>query len=78
MNYTKNSGGTLIHCPNSSCNYTWRYSGKFVFFATCPSCRKNIKIAENKIKSQLQSVEVGGHSQTAVDTSVLARGLNDG
>jgi hypothetical protein len=74
----RNPEGTLIHCPNQSCDYTWRYFGKFAFFATCPSCRKNIKIAENKISSQLQSVKVECPSQIAVDSSALARGLNDG
>jgi len=34
--------GILIHCPKSYCNYSWRYLGKFAFYATCPSCRRNI------------------------------------
>ena len=74
----KESQGTVIHCPNSNCDYTWRYSGRLSFYATCPSCRKNVKIAENKIKPQLQSVKVGRHDQTAVRSSALARGLSDG
>ena len=78
MTNTKNSGGTIIRCPNSYCDYTWRYLGKFAFYATCPSCRRNIKIAENKKEPQLQSVKVGCHSQTAVESSALARGLSDG
>ena len=77
MNKPKVSQGTVIHCPNSSWDYTWRYLGRFSFYATCPSCRRNIKIAENK-KAQLQSVKVGRHSQTAVDSNTLARGLSDG
>lgn len=77
MNNPRDSQGTVIHCPNSSCDYTWRYLGRFSFYATCPSCRRNIKIAENKLKSQLQSVKVGCHSQTAVESSASARGLID-
>ena len=75
MNNQRDSQGTVIHCPNSNCEYTWRYSGRFSFYATCPSCRRNIKIAENKEKSQSQSVEVDRPSQIAVDTSAIARGL---
>jgi hypothetical protein len=58
MTKSNDSQGTVIHCPNTSCDYTWRYSGRLSFYATCPSCRRNIKIAENK-KQQLQSVQVG-------------------
>ena len=32
----------------------------------------------NRIKSQLQSVQVGRQSKTAVDSSVLAHRLDDG
>jgi hypothetical protein len=78
MNKPKVSQGTVIHCPNSSCDYTWRYLGRFSFYATCPSCRRNIKIAENQINPQLQSVKVGPHSQTAVDSNTLALELSDG
>ncbi len=78
MNNQRDSQGTVIHCPNSNCDYTWRYSGRLSFYATCPSCRRNIKIAENQIKPQLQSVRVGSHGQTAVESSALARGLSDG
>ena len=77
MNKPKVSQGTVIHCPNSSCDYTWRYLGRFSFYATCPSCRKNIKIAENKKEPQLQSVKVSRQSQIAVDNSASARGLID-
>ena len=77
MSNTKNSGGTIIRCPNSYCDYTWRYLGKFAFYATCPSCRKNIKIPENKKDPQLQSVKVSRQSQIAVDNSASARGLID-
>jgi hypothetical protein len=77
MNSQRDSQGTVIHCPNSSCDYTWRYLGRFSFYATCPSCRKNIKIAENKKEPQLQSVKVSRQSQIAVDNSASARGLID-
>ena len=37
-------------------------------YATCPSCRRNIRINENKVaevSSPLQSVTVGRHKQIA-------------
>jgi hypothetical protein len=59
-----NSNGVLVHCPNLDCNYTWRYAGRFVLYATCPSCRRSIKISKNKIESP-QSVTVGSQGQIA-------------
>ncbi|CAN5161030.1 hypothetical protein BH18THE2_BH18THE2_23330 [soil metagenome] len=47
----KDYDGFILHCPNPRCDYTWRYLGRFSFYATCPSCRRNIKISENKIES---------------------------
>jgi hypothetical protein len=64
----RDSQGTVIHCPNSSCDYTWRYLGSFSFYVTCPSCRRNIKIAENKKEPQLQSVKVDRHNQMQLIT----------
>jgi hypothetical protein len=57
--------GCWIHCPNPNCDYIWRDSGRFFLYATCPSCRRNIKISENKVESSLQPVRVRGQSQTA-------------
>lgn len=55
---------TWIRCPNSECQYIWLYSGRFFYYATCPSCRRNVKIQENKIESP-QSVQVGTKDQIA-------------
>jgi hypothetical protein len=60
----KDSEGVMVHCPNPACDYTWRYVGRFSFYATCPSCRRNIKIQENKV-TPLSSVQVVGPSQIA-------------
>ena len=47
---TKHHTGIIIHCLNPKCNYAWRYAGRFSFYATCPSCRRNVKISENKVE----------------------------
>jgi Zn ribbon nucleic-acid-binding protein len=60
----ENVPGILVLCPNEDCKYTWRYSGRFILYATCPSCRRSVKISENKIES-LQSVKVGTQGQIA-------------
>ena len=57
-----NLKGILVRCPNPNCEYTWRYLGRFFYYATCPSCRKNVKIQDNKVES-LQSTELGGHNR---------------
>jgi hypothetical protein len=63
---TKQISGIWLQCDNPICRYNWRYTGRFFLYATCPSCRRNIRIGENRIeKSPQQSVEVGRHSQTA-------------
>jgi hypothetical protein len=46
--------GVLIDCTNRECRYKWVYKGRSAFYASCPCCRRNIKISENKVKS-LQS-----------------------
>jgi hypothetical protein len=56
--------GILIKCPNHECEYSWRYSGRLIVYATCPSCRKNIKVSENKVET-LQPVQVDPLAQTA-------------
>ena len=53
--------GILIICPNPECKYTWKYGGSLLY-ATCPSCRRNVKVIENKLES-LQSTELGGHNR---------------
>ena len=40
-----------IRCPNIHCAYEWHYTGRFFIYATCPSCRKNVKISQNKVES---------------------------
>jgi len=63
--------GSWIHCPNPSCEYTWRYLGRFFLYATCPSCRRNVKIEENKIESA-RSAQVGSQGQTTAVGNVSA------
>jgi hypothetical protein len=38
-----------IRCPNILCLYEWKYRGRFRFYATCTSCRRNVRISENKV-----------------------------
>jgi hypothetical protein len=67
----------LIRCPNSNCGCTWMYSGRFLYYATCPSCRRNVKIQENKIESP-QSVQVGTKDQiAAVANAQTSRGADE-
>jgi hypothetical protein len=58
--------GVLVRCPNPSCNYEWKYTGHFFIYATCPSCRHNIKIAENRIEALQQHVQVELHEHAGV------------
>jgi hypothetical protein len=48
---TEKHKGILIKCPKPECEYSWWYSGRLVVYATCPSCRRNIKVSENKIET---------------------------
>ena len=57
--------GTWIRCPNPSCDYIWSYAGRFFLYATCPSCRRNVKIADNRIEAS-QPVKVDRLSQIAM------------
>jgi hypothetical protein len=70
--HTTAEKGILVRCPNSDCTYLWRYAGRFILYATCPSCRRNIKILENAIKSP-QSVQVSGQGQTAAVRNTIQR-----
>lgn len=52
---------SLIHCPN--CQYSWPYRGRFSLYACCPSCRRGVKIIDNKVKES-QSAGISSHTQT--------------
>ena len=52
-----------IQCPNADCRYGWNYKGSLRIYATCPSCRRHVKIAENKVKLPLQSATVGAYAR---------------
>jgi hypothetical protein len=41
--------GFWIHCSTRECRYTWYYTGNMRFYATCPSCKRNVRIEKNKI-----------------------------
>jgi len=56
----------LIKCPNPDCKYSWWYSGRLVVYATCPSCRRNIKVSQNKIETFQSVPQVGALVQTAM------------
>lgn len=32
------------------CGYQWNYNGKMTLYATCPNCKKSIKIKEEEQK----------------------------
>jgi hypothetical protein len=66
--------GVWINCPSSGCGYSWNYTGRFFLYATCPSCRRNVRIQDNKIGSP-QSVRVGRPSQIAAGTPAEADAL---
>ena len=55
--------GVRLKCPNTTCAYEWTYKGRFVLYSTCPACRRNIRILENKVKTP-QSPQVRGHVET--------------
>ena len=61
----------LLQCPNPECKYRWIYGGKFFLYATCPSCRRNVKILENKISS-LQPDQVERPAQAAMTTLAVS------
>jgi hypothetical protein len=54
---TARTQGINIICPKPDCGYRWKYSGKFVHYATCPSCRRNIRISENKTAAIASALE---------------------
>jgi hypothetical protein len=60
-----------LHCPNPNCDYSWMYTGRLLHYATCPSCRRNVKIQNNKTETS-QSVAVSSPSQVEAVKSTLA------
>jgi hypothetical protein len=68
-----NMEGILVQCSNPNCQYRWYYKGRSLFYASCPFCRRNIKLHirpfENKTTS-LQSDRGGQPQQTAVDNNI--------
>jgi hypothetical protein len=72
--------GTEIKCPHSDCGYCWRYNGNLLRYATCPSCRRNVRIQENKVKLLRSVVSLSVNSTPTItasephnDTSLLER-----
>jgi hypothetical protein len=49
-NPTEESNRIFIKCPHDV--YRWKYTGHMQFYATCPSCRRNVKIRQNQIKEE--------------------------
>jgi hypothetical protein len=77
-NVPKQKLGVFVRCNNESCNKEWLYRGNGLFYATCPCCRRNVKLSENKIKVP-QSFEVGARKKTvAVAPSTLQELMHDG
>ena len=57
--HKKSFPGIWIRCPHLNCgNYEWLYRGRFLLYATCPSCKRNIRISSNRInyRHNLQSL----------------------
>ena len=44
-------------------DYERIYQGKFLIYATCPSCKRDIHVSGNRTESQLQPVELGRQRQ---------------
>lgn len=60
--FTQEDKKVYLQCPYQNCKYKWYYGGRFLFYATCPSCHRNIKIDSNKIF--LQPAKIGRSNQT--------------
>src|ERR687885_640395 len=72
----KNSNGFWIHCSTRECGYTWYYTGKMIFYATCPSCKRNIRIEKNKVsavkqRSQYFHKQVGRHGNGNIAAPIV-------
>ena len=58
------SSRTFIQCPNLECKYRWEYKGRLVFYASCPSCRRNLKIKDNRILEGVDELGIAGNDKT--------------
>lgn len=70
-----NSKGVLVHCTNKECRYKWLYKGRSIFYASCPCCRRNIRITDNKVES-LQSDSGREPEQIAVTVDITPTGAD--
>ena len=68
--------GVWIRCPNTLCAYKWQYTGRFFIYATCPSCRHNVKISENKIESP-QSLQLSRAAEAGANTPGVDPGADE-
>ena len=71
---TKNKNMTIesknqfvIKCSNKNCEYIWKYRGKFLIYATCPSCRHNIKIKENILQDSRNITKIQMYKEKALE-----------
>jgi hypothetical protein len=65
-----------MRCPNRNCEYEWDYGGRFDIYATCPSCRRNVRISENRIET-LQPSRLAGAEATVVPNSPTGVDVQD-
>ena len=63
--------GTQIKCPHSDCGYSWHYNGNLLKYATCPSCRRNVRIQENKIELLKSGSPVSCSPKPTIATSAM-------
>lgn len=71
-NKSKNEG-IIICCTRKNCNYMWRYRGYGMFFATCPRCRRNIKIPKNKVEETKSPLQPNNGYQPVQAEAVMTR-----
>ena len=57
----------VIKCTNKNCGYVWKYKGKFLIYATCPSCRHNVKIKENILKDSKDPTNTQIYEEKALE-----------
>ncbi len=58
------SNRKFIQCPNPECKHRWEYRGRLLFYASCPSCRKNLKIKDNQILEGVHEIGIPGNDKT--------------
>lgn len=68
----ENTNKIKIKCPNEKCGYSWDYGGRLFIHATCPNCKRSIRIEENRINHD-QSVTVGPQSRLTMNISQIHR-----